>query len=267
MKWLALIAATIVSSIVLYSVAYPTTTYRFRITLNVDTPQGLKSGSSVMEVRHRTYPAWTTLGNNTGDSKLTGEAVFVDLGPGDDGKPRNVIALLAFGPHAEMVDFYLLPTMAFESHWRQRPKQLRPAQEISKLPIGTRTELRGGRVPTLVSFTDVNNPNSVRVVPVDDFPRTFGANVLLHSAEIETVSSGTWPLTWFGIGGEPITTGIEKRLPWIATLIASGRGGRIDGHPGKFTINVPYFTTSAISNELFRAFPAMDRDHGSDRRT
>src|SRR6266481_1824729 len=107
MKWLGILAAGVAVMFLAYSAYYPTTSYRFKITLNVDTPEGLKSGSSVMEVRDRRYPAWTTLGESTGQTSLTGEAVFVDLGSSDDGKPQNVIALLVREPRGEKVDFYL----------------------------------------------------------------------------------------------------------------------------------------------------------------
>ncbi len=44
MKTLGILLALIVVGIVAYKVAYPTTVYRLRITVNVDTPRGLKTG-------------------------------------------------------------------------------------------------------------------------------------------------------------------------------------------------------------------------------
>ena len=150
MKWLAMLVVAFVGALLAYLVLYPTTSYRFRITLNVDTPQGLRSGSSVMEVRTRRYPAWTTLGNNTGQSSLTGEAVFVDLGPDVDSKPRNVLALLAWGPRGENVDFYLLPDLAFRSLWKQKvssPDFRGSSWELPKLPVGHQCGVAGRSYP------------------------------------------------------------------------------------------------------------------------
>ncbi|GEC17148.1 hypothetical protein [Nitrobacter winogradskyi] len=217
MRTLGILLAIIVVGIVAYKVAYPTTVYRFRITVNVDTPRGLETGSSVLEVRHRTYPAWTTLGNNTGRSALTGEAVFVDLGLGSDGRPLNIIALLAHGQRAEGVDFDLLPGMAFASHWKGEFKRFGTPREVSELPIGTRAELQGNLIPTLVSFSNPNDPNTARVVPPDDFGSIFGPGFILHSVEIEIVSRGAWPLTLLGIGGIQVTRGIERSLPFLVT--------------------------------------------------
>jgi hypothetical protein len=212
MRTLGILLAVIVVGIVAYKLAYPTTVYRFRITVNVDTPRGLKTGSSVLEVRHRSYPAWTTLGNNTGESRLTGEAVFVDLGSNPDGRRLNVVALLANGPRAEGVDFYLVPGMAFAPHWKGESKRFITSREVSKLPVGTRAELQGNLIPTLVSFSDPSDPNTARVVSASD----FGSGTRLRNVEIEIVSPGNWPLTLIGFSGEPMTRELEKNLTWIS---------------------------------------------------
>ena len=228
-----------------YSLFYPTTAYRFRITLNVDTPQGLKSGSSVMEVQHRRYPAWTTLGNSTGESSLKGDAVFVDLGADADGKPRSLIALLAHGERAEGIDFYLLPGRVFEPLWKQKsatPNFRDPPTELSLLPVGTKAELVGSQIPTLVTFTDPNDPKTAHIVPPNELSNTFVDGVQFRNATIEIVARGVWPLTCFGLSGEPLTRSIENKLPWIVRLKSEGLGDRISSHPQRFTINVPYFT-------------------------
>lgn len=218
MKRTAIIAGMILAVIVCYLAMYPTTSYRFRITLNVDTPQGLKNGWSVLEVRTWRYPAWLTLGNNTGESSLKGEAIFVDLGPDNGGQPRNVIALMVLGPRGEDEGFYLLPGKVFEPVWAQKPDrgQFRaPSSELPKLPAGTNAELRGNLIPTLVTFVDLNDPKTVRVVQPDDFEQTFGKGVKLHDVKIEIVPAGTWPLTVLGLSGEPLTHAIEAKLPKI----------------------------------------------------
>ncbi len=38
---------------------------------------------------------------------------------------------------------------------------------------------------------------------------------------VELVSPGRWPLNALGLSGEPLTTGIEKRLPWLVNLRGS----------------------------------------------
>ena len=208
----ALLIAAFVG-IVGYRLAYPTLVYRFRITVNVETPQGLKTGSSVMEVRHISYPAWTTLGNNTGVSRLIGEAVFVDLGAGDDGRQQNLVALLALGKRGEM-DLSYLPQMAFAHLLRQKAAPRGTAYVMSQIPVGTRVELVGELVPSLITFLNIDDPNTGRPVSPDNLSGLFGPGARLHAA-LEIVDSPSWPLALFGLGGAPLTRGIAKHLRWL----------------------------------------------------
>ena len=51
MKWLGIACAAIVAGFVLYKINYPTYTYRYRMTVNVEVDGQMRSGSSVIEVR------------------------------------------------------------------------------------------------------------------------------------------------------------------------------------------------------------------------
>jgi hypothetical protein len=218
MRWGPIaIAGMVVGAFVAYSLAYPTTSYRFRITLNVDTPNGLKTGSSVMEVRTRRYPAWTTLGQSNSTSRLTGDAIFLDLGPDAQGETRNVVSLLTSGPRGELVSFDMFVSRAFAPWWRpaQKSDNFRGAQwELSKLPVGTAVDLQGDLLPTLISFARLNDPKTARAVHPGDFPRVFGQGITFRDARLEIVPAGIWPFRLLGLGGEPVTRGIENKLPW-----------------------------------------------------
>lgn len=211
MRALAIVVVVFLVGAIGYALVYPTLSYRFRITLNVETPDGVKAGSSVMEVRHRQYPAWISLGNNTGESSLSGDAIFVNLGADNRGKPRNLFGLLALGQQAESIDFYQLPGKAFEPLWRRQSAAFRgAAEEVAKLPVGTKVELSSDQLPTLLTFSDISDPASGRLIAPDEFSTVFGAGVRLQSATIEIVPSGNR----LGIGGEPITRGVARHLPW-----------------------------------------------------
>lgn len=56
-------------------------------------------------------------------------------------------------------------------------------------------------LPTLVTFTDLNDPMSVRVVDPDGFEQAFGPGVRFKRAFIEMTN-------------DQVTRGIEKKLPW-----------------------------------------------------
>lgn len=214
MKRLGIVLAVLVGLYCLYKLQHPSYVYRFRIALNVDTPSGPKSGSGVLEVRARRYPAWTTLGNNSGETRLRGEAVFVDLGAGSEGKPQHVIALLVSGPRGENVDFHSLPNRVFEALWSQKPVSPNyhgSAAEMVKLPLGTKAELYGGNMPTLVAFRDLSDPKTASVVDPTNFEATFGRGFRLKSATMEIVYTARWPLTLFAFLGKPVTREIEVR--------------------------------------------------------
>jgi hypothetical protein len=69
-------------------------------------------------------------------------------------------------------------------------------------------------IPTLVTFTDLNDPKTARVVQPEKFEQEFGPGVRFKRAWLETVSRGIWPLNLLDITGEPITWEIEQKLPW-----------------------------------------------------
>src|ERR671935_1511143 len=73
-----------------------TESYRYRLTLAVNTPEGIKRGSSVVGVTFRdvSIPARGTM------HKLHGEALYLDLGPSS----RPLIALLTSGLHPKYDD-------------------------------------------------------------------------------------------------------------------------------------------------------------------
>lgn len=135
---------------------------------------------------------------------MVGEAVFVDLGGG-----RQVISIFGFGPKGDGPPaFHQLAQKAFglpvgEDEW----KALAGRRDAAELPSRL--------IPTLVTFGDVNDPTTARVVRPEEFEREFGPGVRFRRATIEMVSPGTWPLTLFGIGGEPVTRGIEGKIPGL----------------------------------------------------
>lgn len=64
-------------------IAYPTYTFRYRLTVEVNTPQGLKAGSSVIEAKwKRKDPLGEAFsGGLPWSEKVRGTAPIVDLGP------------------------------------------------------------------------------------------------------------------------------------------------------------------------------------------
>jgi hypothetical protein len=72
----------------------------------------------------------------------------------------------------------------------------------------------GALIPILVSFTDLSNPATARTVPPDNLAAVLGQGFRLHGVTAEVVPNGIWPLDFGGRLGEPVTRGIEAKLPW-----------------------------------------------------
>jgi len=170
-----------------WKIAYPTFSYRVRFVVEIDVDGATKVGSSVIEVRGKKQP---TFGNAPPILYLVyGDAVFVDLGQG-----RNVIATFAFGPNANDDIFDTLAPRLFRMSAEQIALTLSGTDEKVELPLDL--------IPALVTFEDLNNPRTARVVAPNDFPAVFGAGIRFRRAFIQITSA-------------PVSRDIEAKLPWL----------------------------------------------------
>jgi hypothetical protein len=168
-------------------------TNRFRLTIKVETPEGVKSGSSVIQTWFDKGICWAAPREACNlRAEARGEAVFVDLGHG-----KNVVAILGWGPLGQDQDkIYELTSAA-----------LAPGRRVSwedEYKLKGKGELPAEYVPTLVTFSDVNDPKTARVVRPDEFEQVFGKGVRFLGAEIQTTY-------------EPITTGLKEKLPLLVS--------------------------------------------------
>ncbi|UFW45794.1 MULTISPECIES: hypothetical protein [Bradyrhizobium] len=68
----------------------------------------------------------------------------------------------------------------------------------------------------LVSFADPRDPASARLVAADHAETVLGDGYAIHSLTAEVVPNGFWPIDFGGVLGEPVTRGIDAKLPWLA---------------------------------------------------
>lgn len=81
-------------------------TYRYRLTVEVDTPEGLRTGSSVIEVTQRMVRPGSDPASKAVRRRARGEAVAVDLPAG-----RTLFALLRSDNDTSWAT-YVMPTLA-----------------------------------------------------------------------------------------------------------------------------------------------------------
>jgi hypothetical protein len=166
----------------------------------VETPESREQGqtveaSSVWELDYQdTYKSIEVI-QKVGQAIAVGQAVQVDLGP------RGRFFVLMRGPRNSSLAGTLramMPGTTFR-------------QQVEALPHSGVLELANKRDwPWFVRFSDLNNPMSVELVDPENLAATFGEGVKLLRLTFQYTK-------------EPLTTGIEKILPWL------DRPGRLDG--------------------------------------
>ena len=204
MRWLGAIAALGAAICAGMALAFPTYTHRFRLTVEVDTPHGVRSGSSMVEV-DRLDQRWVLIAQGRYVFRVRGEAVFVDLGGG-----RNVVALLGHGPQAENKD--QLTSLWVEAYGRYKWDE---ALWSGQAQLRSRVELKPPLIPTLATVLDLSDPNTVHLVRPDEFETVFGRGVRFRGAWLEVVPAGWQLARLFGLSDMPPAQGIQQYLPWV----------------------------------------------------
>jgi hypothetical protein len=180
--------------------------YRYRLTVEVETPHGLRTGSSVIESR-----AWESNGLNGKmvQSELHGEAVAIDMPDGE-----TLFALLDSGdgtaPFASAAFDRISPQSITQNpDWRVRD------DAMARLTVAA--EVPEKYYPIFVHFTDIKNPASVVAVDPAHLDVDFGDGVKLKRVFVKMTK-------------DPVTTGIGRRFSWWEKFQES----HFDGTPSRY---------------------------------
>jgi hypothetical protein len=195
--------------------------YRYRLTVEVDTPEGLRSGSSVIEVSTR-MSGRNSLQPDKVSARVRGEAVTVDLG--------NRGTMFALLRSEKSVDWAKGPLMLFvppipykdiehilekenrdpsfdmrmTQMYKLRGKYALPRHYSNARPIPKESD-RPTAYPIMVTFADMADPKSVTKLDPDNLSAQFGKGVKLKRVTVERTD-------------DAVTSGIEKRLAWLNNL-------------------------------------------------
>src|SRR5437763_5651564 len=150
-KWfgpLALLAALVIGD----QIRINRPGHKYRLTVEMETPEGRKSGSSVMAVHpDRSY-------SRGGHTKTVGDAVFVDLGGA-----KNLVALMAhIDGKLELDGMNYVALRAYTAAGGKRVSFSEMSRLTGAVPV------KGPLTPVLVTFVDPANPATARVVEPDD---------------------------------------------------------------------------------------------------
>ncbi|MGB3711524.1 MAG: hypothetical protein WA985_07530 [Erythrobacter sp.] len=177
--------------------------YRYRLTVEVETPEGLRSGSGVIEVEQSMGRSSMNPAGRQIRRRARGEAVAVDLPDG-----RTLYALLrsdSNGSWATYVMQMLAPDIEGEP-WEEVFDNVLLIEGEVELPRTWPTEAHldeRSAYPMLVTFRDESGPTTVERVDPDDLAASFGAGYTLERITVQLTD-------------DPVTTGIAERLGWLS---------------------------------------------------
>ena len=190
-----LVVAVVVAGLVWGLVAQERYSWRQKLTVTVETQAGEVSGSSVSAVSWRKqWFRWDGMGWS---HDLTGEAVVVEVAPG-----RYLFALLKGAGTAEYMGSVAAASISGREGrvidgalFAEVQGKLGRAAGVIPVPEG--------QYPMLVTFGDIADPASVRLVDSGDLAATFGPGVRLKAMTLEVTD-------------EAVTEGVvEGILGWL----------------------------------------------------
>ena len=197
-RGMAFVAVTAIAIVVMLVWSrFSWASYRYLLTVEVETPDGLREASVVHEVRAR-KELLSLPDSATASVQFRGEALRVDLG---DGK-----ALFVLVQPAERTEETLVPIVnaALDpAYTRGGVGNLESIRRISRgrasseasLPVAN-SQLR------FVRFLDETQPETVQAVAPDAMETAFGEGYRIRAIRIETTD-------------RPVTEKIRTQLPWL----------------------------------------------------
>ena len=164
--------------------------YRFRMTVEAQTPQGVARATSVSEVRAEKNNFKILAEERAGGSGVFGEAVVLEMPNGP------VFVLMKVPPERESLQRVITQALKPGVPLGGAVNFFPAVQSLGGWFSGTvKAELSRSDWPIMVRFRDLNDPKSIERVD----PDAIGVKRI----EIETTS-------------DDMTTGIEGRLPWLS---------------------------------------------------
>ncbi|CCD98105.1 hypothetical protein [Bradyrhizobium sp. STM 3809] len=182
---------------------------RLRLTLTVETPDGLRTGSSVTEQTITFGPFQLRHGSGgwAMGSSLAGEGIVVDLAP------RGLLVATLVAPDwvrwhgwtgsGGYVASPFLGTVEHKSSSEGLSDAERYMLHLDELKQQKpKADLSFKDLPILVRFSDPDDPTSVLLVDPSNLAAAFGPGVTLRAAVVEVTD-------------DSMTHAIERHLPWL----------------------------------------------------
>lgn len=182
----------------------PAEKFRYKMTVEVETPEGLRTGYAVREMHYRDGGGFM-FGEGRPQLQLTGEAVAVDL-------PNGQILFALLTGRDGNLDYAgngvsaIFRVMDRDAGSKGGPYELWPKVPVVREPVTD-------PLPMLVRFRDLNDPKSVERVDAESLDQIFGRGVRLKKITIQATDDNA-------------VMSIDRRLVWLRGLY----NHQLDGH-------------------------------------
>lgn len=226
------VCGSIFAALLLASCGGKVESRNYILTIEVETPEGVSSGSSLIEIRNAKRP-WYSISENSFSTAVIGKAVRVDLPDG-----RRLYGLLrnrSGMPIADIIGRTLPPVAEVgEGVDSSRFKEWEMSADNPRLPGG-----RSGQ-PMFVTFDDPQDPETLTEVDPGQFEQSFGEGYRLKSVTVSQVDARTLPEADLG-------------LPWLKSL-GSQQGAVLSNQPRLAGDTQPIQTVTPLDfdTELYR---------------
>ncbi len=200
--------------------------WRQKLTIEVETPAGPVTGSAVTAVRF--FDDNIMVDGAQIKTRIKGEAVSLDLGQG-----HHLFALLGHSKAPEYIA-RLAPKILWERDGVGGWDAIAKASSLtSPLVVPPKN------YPMFVTFGDIKDPKSVKLVDPGNLAGTFGPGYSLESIALE-------------ITEEPVTSGkVESVLGWLSS-VGMARGSLIPVSWNETPTRIQLVSPSDFNTELFK---------------
>jgi hypothetical protein len=186
----------------------PVCTFRYKLSIEVMTPDGLKTGSSVVEVN---YQRGRDFGGGSSEVMwANGEAVYIDLGKGKNlfitltkrlsGRDNYDVrsSIIEKGGASSVFGIFL---KAYEIPWALGKERELCSTISAKAKLEPKS-LSPLDLPTLVTFENIDDVKSAQIIQPDELASFFGAGY-------GTIKSSV------ALTNDPVSNSLSGLLPWL----------------------------------------------------
>jgi hypothetical protein len=182
---------------ILYNYFYPSYSYRYRLTVNIEVDGKVHTGSSIVEVTWHGGPEFGDVGRYS--PTLRGQAALVDLGN------HGVVVASLLGEDWGQPSS---STGGWGALWIA-PRVFGFGTSVDELPgflkLRGKRDLSSDNLPRFLWFSNPQDPATAQIIPAQDFQSVLSPSVRFAGASVE-------------ITNDPLVIDIRDKLPWLKSL-------------------------------------------------